>query len=311
MDINTRASRQKQTTLTFSGGQLSTKGPLINPQAKDDPSRKDLAAIAREMKAILPGILLTRPDAQPYGYLYDSSNTPKLSQKTCPGLQQTKIRVVNSDTIDAALSLPKSSTSSLPVCILNMANARSAGGGWTHGALAQEEALCYRTSLYRTLKLKFYPLPEAGGIYSSRVLVIRESMKNGHALVDLREPKLLPILSVVSVAAICLPQTSIDAAGRTRYSNGQDARMMEEKIRVILRMAALNGHRQLVLGAFGCGAFGNPNEEVAKMWQAVFAEPEFTGGWWEDVIFAVLDDGGARGNGNFQVFHQRLDGLMV
>lgn len=79
-------------------------------------------------------------------------------------------------------------------------------------------------------------------------------------------------------------------------------------MRVILRIAAKNGHRQIVLGAFGCGAFANPKEEVARMWASVLREAEFAGGWWSDVVFAVLDDG--RGN-NFQTYQNELDGLMV
>lgn len=82
---------------------------------------------------------------------------------------------------------------------------------------------------------------------------------------------------------------------------------MGEKMRVILRMAAKNGHRQIVLGAFGCGAFANPREEVAKIWASVLKETEFGGGWWSDVVFAVLDDG----RGNLRTFEMELDGMMV
>lgn len=79
-------------------------------------------------------------------------------------------------------------------------------------------------------------------------------------------------------------------------------------MRVILRIAVRNGHRQIVLGAFGCGAFGNPREEVARMWRSVFADSEFSGGWWQDVVFAVMDD--QRGP-NFLAFQKVLDGLKV
>jgi hypothetical protein len=42
-------------------------------------------------------------------------------------------------------------------------------------------------------------------------------------------------------------------------------------------------------------------------WVEVFAETEFTGGWWEEVVFAVLDDG--RGPGNLGTFTDVLDGV--
>lgn len=58
-----------------------------------------------------------------------------------------------------------------PVCILNMANARWAGGGFRNGSLAQEEELCYRSSLSFTLKLKYYPMDEYDAIYSPNVVI--------------------------------------------------------------------------------------------------------------------------------------------
>lgn len=307
-----QSPEKRQTVLRFDNGKLAgSKRPLRNLQPQDDPARSPLEEIAKQMRLILPGILLTRPDAQPRSTLYNKRDAPALDISNCPRVPPTGIKIVNADTLDAALQLATNSPAPKHVCILNMANARSAGGGWLHGALAQEEALCYRTSLSATLKYSYYPLPEEGGIYSPRVLVLRESMKDGHGLMDLREPKNLPVVSVISVAAVCQPSTITitDATGRSqRYASGADARLMEEKMRVILRIAAKNGHRQIVLGAFGCGAFGNPKEEVARMWKSVLSEPEFSGGWWQDVVFAVLD---TDGRGNFATFYQRLHGHRV
>lgn len=81
------------------------------------------------------------------------------------------------------------------------------------------------------------------------------------------------------------------------------------RMRIILRTAIRRRHRQLVLGALGCGAFGNPNKVVSNMWKTVLKEPEFSGGWWEDIVFAVLGDSSA--DSNFKVFHSELDGLVL
>jgi uncharacterized protein (TIGR02452 family) len=300
----------RQALLSFkSNGALSTRQPLTNPTKRSDAARKPLKDIAAQTKSLLPGLLATRPDVPDKGYIYRDGEAPRLERKYCPNLPATRIKVIDSDTIDAALALnlPTTTTNRHP-CVLNMANANSAGGGWQHGALAQEEAICYRTSLSLTLKRHYYPLPDKGGIYSPYLLVIRENLKSGHDLLDLRDPSQLPVISAVSVAAVCMPPTTTDANGVRRYVLAQDKRLMEEKMRVILRIAAKNGHRQIVLGAFGCGAFANPKEEVARMWASVLREAEFAKGWWSDVVFAVLDDG--RGN-NFQTYQKELDGLMV
>lgn len=63
---------------------------------------------------------------------------------------------------------------------------------------------------------------------------------------------------------------------------------MKQKLRTTLRMAAEHGHDVLVLGAFGCGYFGNPPEEVAVSFRQLL-EGEFAGAF-RLAIFAVLPD---------------------
>ena len=295
--------KQRQARLAFTGGQLIMKAPLRNPDS-DEARRKRLSEVAAETSSLLPGLLATRPDAPPEGYLCEGKWVEKLDPSRCPSFPPTKIRVINADSIDAALDLRPSSK---PPCILNMANAYFAGGGWLHGALAQEECLCYRTSLSFTLKHRFYPIPDKACIYSPTVLIIRESMKDNNKLLDFRDPRKLNVVSIVSVAAVCRPVVTSSSNGTSTYVNLQDERLMKDKIRITLRTAIRNKHRQIVLGALGCGAFGNPREEVAGMFATILEEREFSGGWWEDVVFAVLDDG----RGNYQTFQQKLDGMSV
>jgi len=122
----------------------------------------------------------------------------------------------------------------------------------------------------------------------------------------------LPVLSFVSVAAIRGPAIAKTLAGAEKYKHAGDRDVMKEKMRVVLRIAAATGHRRLVLGALGCGAFGNPRVEVARCWRGVFEEQEFQGGWWETVVFAVMEEGGNwDGDGNFGVFWRDLNGAEV
>ena len=301
---------RKQTKLHFKDDLLSA--PESTKPTTKVARNEDLAATAAETKNVLPGLLLTRPDAKAEGYLYEGAEIQRLNPTYCPRLASTAVRVVDADSIDAALGLingatpsgsPNSSRlSSAPkeVCVLNMANQYYPGGGWLVGSQAQEEALCYRTSLSFTLKRRFYPLPNLSGVYSPKVLIIRESPVDGHQLLDCRVPQDLQVISVVSVAGIRDPYIKDDIAGCRSFLYPYDRYITAERIRIILRIAIRNRHRQIVLGALGCGAFNNPKEEVAKMFRAIFKEREFSGGWWQDVVFAVLDNGK---NGNFQIFY--------
>lgn len=75
---------------------------------------------------------------------------------------------------------------------------------------------------------------------------------------------------------------------------------------MVLRVAASNLHRRLILGAIGCGAFGHPPREVAECWKTVLQENEFKG-WFDGITFAVYD----RGEGNYQIFYSLLHNLEI
>ncbi|KAL9593171.1 MAG: hypothetical protein Q9179_006055 [Wetmoreana sp. 5 TL-2023] len=278
-----------------------------------------LAAVAAETKDLLPGLLKVTSNAPATGELLKPDTLVPALGSACPKLTKTPIRVVNMDTLDAALDLSYLTASTLthssspPVLVLNMANAKHAGGGWLKGAIAQEEALCYRSSLSFTLKRRFYPMSDRSTIYSPTVVIMRESFLKGHKLLDVGQPGKLPVVSVVSMAALRDPPVQRRVGdGEETYRDSYDRALMRSKIRMILRVAAAKNHRKLVLGALGCGAFGNPRGEVVRLWKEVFAEPEFSGGWWEDVVFAVMDKGaGKESNSNYGVFWRGLDGLEV
>jgi uncharacterized protein (TIGR02452 family) len=271
------------------------------------------------------------------------------------GVKGTRVRVYDMDTFDAAINVapdykahvhlgdPNSSTGDLdgkhdndqamkdasqdsdatlttsskirapkPVAVLNLASERSAGGGWQKGALAQEEALCYRSSLYLSLHKSYYPLPSLSAIYTPSVLIIRDAMSRGHSLYTER-PADLPVTTVISVAALRYPALTDD---RMKYKNEGQRAETKRKIRLILRVAALGGHTKLILGALGCGVFGNPPKEVADCFLEILREKEFQGGWWEDVVFAIMDNakgdqGGKDGVGNYGEFYRALDGQIV
>ena len=63
-------------------------------------------------------------------------------------------------------------------------------------------------------------------------------------------------------------------------------------------------HANLVLGAWGCGAFGNPTAPVAALFKKHLASEEFRGAF-EHVVFAILDP---LGTGNLGPFKQEFGG---
>ncbi|KAI9932948.1 hypothetical protein ASPWEDRAFT_166602 [Aspergillus wentii DTO 134E9] len=309
-------SRSTDLPHTDSKGELAqARDPRPQRSPAEMNRRMILSQVAKETKSLLPGLLDSMPHAPKDGYLI--SNPSTLGSTFCPRFNNTTVKVVNGDSFDVAINLANSSLiygtrDAKPVCVLNMANQWRAGGGWLNGAIAQEEELCYRSSLSFTLKLRYYPLGDFDAVYSPTVVVFRDNFQRGHRLMDIKKPDYLPVVSVVSVAALQGPELDLSFTP-PRYKHNTDRDFMKSKMRVILRVAAYKKHRRLVLGAFGCGAFFNPKHEVADCWAEVLKEKEFKG-WWEHIVFAVIDDsarGAAAENGNLSVFQNKLDGLQV
>lgn len=286
--------------------------------------RQALISIANETKSVLPFILKDLPNIKAdESERLSLDNLPPLAKNNCPNHQKATVKILNEDSLDAAIMLKDATNSSshnntIPdgpnrVAVLNLASEKFPGGGWENGAMAQEEALCYRSSLSLSLHKHYYPWGDLDGLYTRDVVIIRSSTNDGHALLaPATAATNLPLVSVLSVAALRRPKLS-DAqtlAGEKRqvFANASDRNTTKDKMRLTLRMAAAKGHDRLVLGALGCGAFHNPPEEIAETWKEVLLEDEFSGGWWKEMWFAVLD---RKNEGNFRIFDKVLGGIEV
>ncbi|KAG4435315.1 hypothetical protein IFR05_009204 [Cadophora sp. M221] len=203
-----------------------------------------------------------------------------------PDVTPPRIRIIKSDTFDAAKATisthPKSS-----VAVLNMASALQPGGGVLRGALAQEEALCTRSTLYPSLNTEFYRMPLLSAIYTPDVLVFR-----GSDLVDLPQSEWF-YTAVISCAALRQPEVEKGENGKMVYSEEKDREVMIEKIRLIFQITKEKGITHLILGALGCGAYRNPPEEVATLFRKVMLggrrKEGITG--IEEITFAIFDEG--------------------
>ncbi|KAI9899517.1 hypothetical protein N3K66_005978 [Trichothecium roseum] len=337
--MSSSSNNQSQRTLDgwLSGPRPTASSPAVGPsrtQASNSSSRQQssatsardkqraaLAAISKETRIVLPDILPQIPHAHASKSeaLFLSTllalKTADCPRRTASG--KAKIKIINDDTLNVAISLAAHAPNGGRVAVLNMASHSNPGGGWLSGASAQEEALCYRSSLALSLHKRYYPWEQRMGIYTPDVVVIRSDIPSGHKLlVPDMKPLDLPIVSALSIAAPRNPKTArvtrtAPAGGtyqRTVYADPATRELMKDKMRLCLRMAAHRDHGLLVLGALGCGAFHNPRREVAWCWLEVLREQEFAGGWWQEVWFAVYD---RRNEGNFEAFEEILEGVEV
>ncbi|KAF2126477.1 hypothetical protein P153DRAFT_369188 [Dothidotthia symphoricarpi CBS 119687] len=199
--------------------------------------------------------------------------------------RELKIRIIATDTLTAAhmLALPsqygepdiKPTKKSPNVCVLNHASPLRPGGGVFSGATSQEEFLCSRTTLYPSLKESFYRLPEIGGIYTHDVLVFRNSLGLGCKEGELGHHHSYWI-DVVSAGMLRFPELEGEEDEVKRFSK-KDMELVEAKMRGVLRIATSKGAKRLVLGAWGCGAYGNPVADIARSWKKVINGGKPTG----------------------------------
>ena len=239
---------------------------------------------------------------------------------------ETQTGCINADCVDVAQRLMEQGYNP---AILNLASAKSPGGGYHEGYAAQEESLCHSSnlslSLYQYGSPKFkhirecgvptkapgYPLDrDFGGIYTPNVTFFRNGRSKFFALRDTAFA-----CDVITVAALSFN-------GRTQFSGVEEItfraadggftpegnEIMLNKIRTIFRMGVEYGKDALVLGAFGCGAYKLPSQAVVEQFRQVMNEPEFAGKF-RLLVFAILERSTRKPNGlngNFAPFYHEF-----
>jgi uncharacterized protein (TIGR02452 family) len=197
------------------------------------------------------------------------------------GEKPTSIAVANESTLVAARRLVDDG---LNVVALNFASATHPGGGFLSGSRAQEESLARSSGLYACLAgNSMYEFHQARrdaiytnyAIYSPDVPIFRAD--DGTLL---EKPWRCSFITAPAVNAKAVLQRRPSRRPEIRHA-------MRERIHKVLTIAAVHGHAVFVLGAWGCGAFGNESEEIAELFRDALAARFF--GVFAKVVFAVTD----------------------
>lgn len=178
-----------------------------------------------------------------------------------------------------------------PVLVLNMANPVHPGGGVRRGARAQEEDLCRNSSLLLSLEsksvAKYYEYNRVLNTYmGSDAMIITPEVE----IIRNANGQLLNETTVVSVLTCAAPMVR---RGKEGMSEKEYRYMIYHRIIGMLKCAAYFGYKNLVLGAWGCGAFGNDARLMSDLFYKALKELDFHGlkekDLFQDITFAVLD----------------------
>ena len=164
---------------------------------------------------------------------------------------------------------------------LNFASATMPGGGFMAGASAQEESLCRSSVLYFSLATvpQFY---ENGNndhpFYSPETLFTKNVSFIKNDAGDLLEKPV--VANILTAAAPYAVGVELD-----EYEKDYEP-LFVEKLQQVLRVAGLHKQRHLILGAWGCGAFGNPIKNVARIFKESLPAHSL---YIDKVTFAIPD----------------------
>lgn len=225
--------------------------------------------------------------------LYEENDYPELPEPEKAG----RVTVTKARTFEAAMALREANPEAR-VAVLNFASATNPGGGVKTGAGAQEECLCRCSTLYPTLNQQWlwdqYYLPNREAddplhtdvcIYTPNVVICKT---------DESVPRRLPeeqfvTVDVLTCAAPNLRRTpgnrhNPDASRAASVTRKQLFDLHVKRAKHVLHVAAANRVDCLVLGAFGCGAFENDPNVVARAYAAALEEYRH---YFDTIEFAI------------------------
>jgi uncharacterized protein (TIGR02452 family) len=242
-----------------------------------------------------------------------------LEQSVEPKYSKTTYVVVNKDCLEAAQEeLIKGARK---VAVLMLASPIEPGGAMEEGNNGQEEDLCRRstifgfmydqarylatTVLYNLVDLKgardtqpsYSSMINNKMIHVPQVTVFRAGKNHNYQLLE----------QSFEVGILVSPGLNRPAyekiEGKPRYKRKEDKQQLLKLMTTQLKVSYDENYDTVILGAFGCGAFCNPPELIAKYYKKII--DKYFQRAFKKVIFAILDDGARTAHnpqGNLQPF---------
>lgn len=209
------------------------------------------------------------------------------------GNEAMEIEVHDADSVSAIFRFQKAKTA-----VLNFASFKEPGGRFIDGSIAQEECLCHASNLYNVLVqftdsyYKWNNENKNHALYKDRALYTPD-------IVFLSEDGEQTVCDVITCAA---PNKSA-AQKYCRISDEENADVLKSRIQFLLSVAQEHDVKTLILGAYGCGVFGQDPKEVATIFKAALQAP-----WgFERVIFAIPNGK----NQNLTAFKEVFEGISA
>lgn len=212
----------------------------------------------------------------------------------------THIVIEDMDSVSAILKYEKPGNK---MAVLNFASYKNPGGMFLNGSSAQEESLCHESYLYNVLSEcsdyyewnndhKFKALYANRALYSPNIVFSRPIVPRPKVTEDSKVNTVdWALCDVITCAA---PNKS----AAQKYGNVPDAinsNSLYSRIEFVLDIAKEQEVKTLILGAYGCGVFGQDPTEVASYFKTLLFSKYKC---FDTVVFAIPNGN----NGNLAAF---------
>lgn len=164
--------------------------------------------------------------------------------------------------------------------VLNFASAKNPGGGVLKGHNAQEESLCKASSLYPMIYQcdEFYNPRPIDPYFTDRIIYTDSVyfFKNDYG----------QYINPIKCDVITCAAPSYAFYDYNRVDPLEHEEVITRRFTKVLMSAIENGRRNIILGAWGCGVFGNPPDINSGVFRNVLDEYYNS---FDDIIFAIPD----------------------
>lgn len=177
---------------------------------------------------------------------------------------EAEIILIDKDSVSAIFDYPSNIDNKSMV--LNFASYKNPGGMFIKGSSAQEESLCHESYLYNVLKEFDKSFYEHNRQNKNKALYTNRAIYSEYIRFMRDEEDVFCDVLTCAAPNKAAAQKYCNVTDRVNYST------LKERIRFVIAVAALNKPDTLILGAYGCGVFGQNPFEVAKVFKEIFDE---------------------------------------
>ena len=166
--------------------------------------------------------------------------------------------------------------------VLNFASYKNPGGQFLNGSKAQEESLCHESYLYNVLK-EFDDYYDWNNKHKNKALYLNRAIYSPN--VRFERDKKYRFCDVLT----CAFPNKTASQKYCNVSDEENSKVLRDRMDFILKIAKDNLVENLILGAGGCGVFGQNPYEVAQIFKELLTTKYKC---FDKVIFAIPDKKG-------------------